>query len=67
MLSQNGAVADSGPAATLINRPLVSLTERGHRLLALLRCRELLPISSTVVAAAIDVRIGELLEDIGCD
>jgi len=46
-----------------ISRPTVSLTERGHRLLALLNCREILPTSSTTVAAVLDRRIADLLVD----
>jgi len=38
-------------------RPTVSPTERGHRLLALPKRRELLPVSSTVVAAVLDRRL----------
>jgi len=52
------------PALT-INRPTVSLAERGHRLLALLRYQELLPASSTTVAAVLDRRIAGLLGDVG--
>ena len=42
----------------------IVLTERGHRLLALLHCREILPSSSTTVAAVLDRRIAGLLEDV---
>jgi hypothetical protein len=45
------------------NRPTIRVTERGHRLLALLRVREILPASSTVVAAVLERRIDELLAE----
>jgi len=57
--------ADPAPARTC--RPTVSLTERGARLLALLRCREILPASSTTIAAVLDRRIDALLSDAGAD
>jgi len=51
------AVLPADPAPSPLNRPTVSLTEQGRNLLALLRCRELLPASSTTVAAVLDRRI----------
>ena len=58
---ENATRADFVPASTRICRPTVSLTERGARLLACLAARELLPESSTTVAAVIDRRIDALL------
>jgi hypothetical protein len=55
------------PAPAPINRSIVALTERGHRLLALLKCREILPASSTTVAAVLDRRIGQQFADAGAD
>jgi len=56
------------PAPAPINRPTVSLTEKGANLLALLHCREMLPASSITVAAVLDRRIDALLvDDIGAD
>jgi len=55
------------PAPASLNRPTVSLTERGARLLALLHCREILPSSSTTVAAVLDRRINGILEDVSVD
>jgi len=59
------ADADSSPAP--INRPTVSLTEQGRNLLALLKCREMLPASSTTVGAVLDRRIALQFADVGAD
>jgi hypothetical protein len=47
---------------TPINRPTVSLTERGARLLALLACQERLPVTSPELSAVLDRHIGRLLD-----
>jgi len=60
--SSNASILPADPASTSINCPTVSLTERGHRLLALLACREILLPSSTMVAAVLDRRIAGLLD-----
>jgi len=53
--------SDFIPAAVPIHQPIVSLTERGHRVLSLSRCREVLTASSTKVVAVFASRIAELL------
>jgi hypothetical protein len=54
------AVLDAAPAS--INRPTVSLTEKGANLLALLACRDHLPTADTVIRAVLERRIERLLD-----
>jgi len=58
---------EDDPAPAPINRPTVHVTERGHRLLALLTCRESVPASSTTVAAVLDRRIAEQFANADAD
>jgi len=65
--TMHAPILSADPAPVLTDSDRASLTERGHRLLALLTCREALPASSTTVAAVLDRRIDDLLADVGAD